>query len=75
MSKTGIFFRPVLMEARNSLLKCFQVTDSRKHLVILEELAKHSEIWGSTISDVQQEGTSSSSYALAGRATAGPGGV
>ena len=73
--KNRYFLRPVPMEARNSLLKCFQAKDSDKPVDILKELAKHSEIWGSTISDVQQEGTSSSSHALAGRATAGPGGV
>ena len=70
-----VFLRFLSMEERNSLLKCFQGGDKIECVWILGELAEHPEIWGSPISDVQQEGTSSSSDALAGRATVRPGGV
>jgi hypothetical protein len=46
-------------------------------LDILAQLYQRREIWSSPISDVQEEGTSSSSYAPApeGHATVGPGGA
>ena len=69
--KARYFRRLLPMEERNCLLKCFQFWDPPSFT--LRELARHPEIWSSPISDVQQEGSSSSSYVIAGRATVRPG--
>ena len=70
---------------RNSLLKCLQdtsgsngaVPNQMPSLVNLNQLYRLREIWSSPISDTQEEGTSSSSCALApeGHASAEPGGA
>ena len=83
--KDGYVLHLLQMEERNSLLKCFQDWAQYTHvslnplpsLDILRKLSKRREIWSSPISDVQEEGNSSSSYTPVpeGHATVGPGGA
>ena len=75
------------MEERKALLKCFQDMHEARNAVlnempsvnILYQLSRRPEIWSSPISDVQEEGNSSSSYAPVpvpeAHATVGPGGA
>ena len=85
--KKGCVLHLLQMEDRNSLLKCFQNVggfdsaslplDQMPSLNTLYRLSQGREIWGSPISDIQEEGTSSSRYApaLEAHATVGPGGA
>ena len=83
--KKGYVLHFLQMEKRNSLLKCFQhrgvfndaLLYQMPSLNVLYQLYQRREIWSSPISDVQEEGTNSSSYAPAPEchATVGPGGA
>ena len=70
-----VFISSLPMEERSSLLKCFQTWDWRGFIDAMRELARYPEIWSSPISGTQREGTSSSNYALQGRAIVGPDGA